>query len=221
MLNPKYITLNDNIYEYIGANHSNANDALLRDLQEETARLGGISEMQISADQGTFMSLFVAAIGARSAIEVGTFTGYSSICIARGLAAGGKLLCCDQSEEWTSVARKYWQRAGLQDTIELRLGSGADTLRALEPDREFDFAFIDADKSGYDTYYELILPRMRPNGVLIFDNMLRHGRVAATELSNPDDIAVNALNHKLAADPRIEAVLLPVADGLQVCRKRA
>lgn len=201
MLNPKYVTLNDNIYEYLAACHSNVHDALLRDLQEETARLGGISEMQISAEQGTFLSLFVAAIGARSAIEVGTFTGYSSICIARGLAPGGKLLCCDRSDEWTSIARKYWERAGLLDTIELRLGPGAETLRALEPGATFDFAFIDADKAGYDTYYELILPHVRPNGVLIFDNMLRHGRVAQQELTSPDDIAVNALNHKLAADP--------------------
>ncbi|MDQ3815554.1 MAG: O-methyltransferase [Armatimonadota bacterium] len=219
-MNTKYITLTDDIYHYVTTHHSAADDPGLAGLRAETEKLGGISRMQISPEQGAFMSLLIAASGARSAIEVGTFTGYSAICIARGLPADGKLICCDISEEWTSIARRYWSRAGVADKIELRLGPAADTLRGLETGLQFDFAFIDADKTGYDAYYELILPRLRPNGVIIFDNMLRGGKVAQPPLTDSDDQAVDALNKKLAHDARVESVLLPLADGLHICRKR-
>jgi len=153
----------------------------------------------------------------KSALEVGTFTGFSSICIARGLAPGGRLLCCDISAEWTAIARRYWQRAGVSDLIELRLAPASQTLAELEPGRTFDFVFIDADKEGYDGYYEQVLPRVVRSGLIVFDNMLSHGRVIDPQ--NERDRALDALNRKLARDSRVESVLLPIADGLNFCRK--
>ncbi len=230
----KFTSLTPALHHYIMAHHSGSRgdsqpgprsaepeDELLRELRHETEKLGGISQMLISAEQGTLLSLLVAATGARAAIEVGTFTGYSAICIARGLMPGGTLLCCDISDEWPAVGRPFWQRAGLEGTIELRAGDATQTLQALPPEQVFDFAFVDADKTGYDTYYELLLPRLKPNALIIFDNMLRDGRVANESLTEPDDVAIDALNRKLARDERVQAVLLPVADGLQICRKRA
>ena len=215
----KYIALTPELSSYITA-HRSAGDPLLDELRAATEKLGDISAMLISPEQGTFLSLLVAAIGARTAIEVGTFTGYSAICIARALPHDGKLICCDVSDEWTGLARQYWPRAGVEHGIELRLGQAGSTLRALENDLEFDFAFIDADKTNYDTYYELILPRVRPNGIIVFDNMLWSGRVVSGPLDDPNIRAINALNHKLAHDPRVESVLLPIADGLHICRKK-
>ena len=214
----KNLVLTDAHYDYIRQMQSHAGDPLLADLQRETAQLGEVSIMQITPEQGTFLGLLVAAMGAREVIEVGTFTGYSSLCLARGLPPGGRLLCCDMSAEWTAIARRYWTRAGVSDRVELRLGPALPTLAALEPGRAFDFAFIDAEKTEYDRYYELLLPRMRVGGVMVFDNMLAHGRLLAPEGAH--DRALDALNRKLAADPRVECVLLPVADGLQICRKR-
>ena len=216
----KYVTLNDPLYRYVAKCRSDATDPLLRDLRQETAALGEVSRCQISDEQGTFLSILVAAIGATSAIEVGTFTGYSSICIARALPAHGRLLCLDQSEEWTNIARKYWSKADLQGRIELRLGSAISLLRELRPDQRFDFAFIDAAKTEYDDYYELVLPHIRPNGLILFDNMLWGGRVGRKSIKEDSGRAIDALNLKLAKDKRVEAVLLPVADGIQLCRKR-
>ena len=217
----KYVPLNDRLYSYLSALRSDADNPLLRELRVETAALGEeVAKCQVTDNQGTFLSLLTAAIGARSAIEVGTFTGYSSICIARGLAAGGKLLCLDANQEWTAIARKYWAKAGLQDRIELRLGPAVPTLRQLEPGRTFDLAFIDADKTEYHAYYELILPRIRRHGLILFDNMLWGGRLGAGPIAEATGRAIDALNHKLAKDPRVEAVLLSVADGIHLCRKR-
>src|SRR5436190_19047604 len=151
----KYLPLNDQLYRYLCASRSNANDPVLEALRRETDALGDISRMQISPEQGSFMQLLVATIGAPSAIEVGTFTGYSSLCIARGLADGGRLICLDESQEWTAIARKYWAQAGVEKKIELRLGPAIPLLERLEPRLTFDFAFIDADKTEYDAYYEL------------------------------------------------------------------
>jgi len=215
----KYIALNDSLYRYLAASRSHASDPVLQSLRRETTALGDISKMQISEEQGSFMSLLVAAIGAKSAIEVGTFTGYSSICIARGLAQSGHLICIDESKEWTDIAQKYWSQAGVNQRIELRLGPAIPLLQKLEPGLTFDFAFIDASKTEYDAYYELLLPRIRPNGLILFDNMLWGGRVGAGLISEPGGGAIDALNHKLAKDERIECVLLPIADGLQFCRK--
>jgi predicted O-methyltransferase YrrM len=216
----KYVSLDEPLYRYLGRCRSDAGDGLLAELREETAALGEVSVCQISDEQGTFLSILVAAIGARNAIEVGTFTGYSSVCIARALPEHGKLICLDQNQEWTAVARKYWARSGLDQRIELRLGLAIQELERLEPDLTFDFAFIDAEKTQYDAYYELLLPRMRPNGLLLFDNMLWGGRLGNGPVQEATGQAIDALNHKLATDPRVESVLLSVADGIQLCRKR-
>jgi caffeoyl-CoA O-methyltransferase len=215
----KYIPLTDTLYRYVVNCRSRADDPILQSLRGETDALGDISKMQISEEQGSFMALLVAAMSAKSAIEVGTFTGYSSICIARGLGQNGRLICLDQSKEWTDIARKYWSKTGVQSRIELRLGAAITLLKSLEPDLTFDFAFIDAAKSEYDAYYELLLPRVRPNGVLVFDNMLWGGRLGAGPITEEGGRAIEALNHKLASDKRVESVLLPIADGLQLCRK--
>ena len=214
----KFISLTPELYGYVREHASRASDPVLDKLRRETEGLGEISRMLISEEQGSFMTLLVAAVGAKSAIEVGTFTGYSSTCIARGLPADGRLLCVDQSEEWTSLARRTWQEAGVAGKIELRLGDGAAVLRALGPEEAFDFAFIDADKTGYDTYFELLFPRMKRNGLFLFDNMLSGGRVAGA-IDNENTRAIHALNEKLARDPRVESVLSSMGDGVNICRK--
>ncbi len=199
--------------------HSEPADEVLRDLDEETHReLGGAAGMQISHDEGELLTMLVRLVGARNAVEVGTFTGYSSICIARGLADGGHLLCCDVSEDYTAVARRYWERAGVADRIELRIAPAVETLRALPSERALDFAFIDADKAGYPAYYEEIVTRMRPGGLVVLDNMLRDGRVLDPQ--NDDDRAIAALNEALVADDRVDVVLLPVRDGVSLARVR-
>jgi caffeoyl-CoA O-methyltransferase len=217
----KYVRLNETLYRYLGRCRSDAADPLLQALRAETAALGeDLSKCQISDEQGIFLSILVAATGVTSALEVGTFTGYSSLCIARALPAKGRLLCLDASEVWTAVARKYWAKAGLQDRIELRLGPAIPALQKLKRGLTFDFAFIDASKTEYDAYYELVLPRVRRNGLILFDNMLWGGRLGAGPVKQATGRAIDALNHKLAGDSRVEAVLLPVADGIQLCRKR-
>jgi caffeoyl-CoA O-methyltransferase len=176
--------------------------------------------MQIAPEQGAFLTLLTKLIGARNAVEVGTFTGYSSLCIARGLPADGRLLCCDVSDEWTSIARKAWKAAGVQNKIELKLAPGADTLRALPQEETIDLAFIDADKPGYPVYYEEILSRLRPNGVLLVDNVLWSGRVVDPDADDDNTKAIKAFNDMVAADDRVEAVMLPISDGLTLIRKR-
>jgi caffeoyl-CoA O-methyltransferase len=164
------------------------------------------------------MQLLTRALGVRRAIEIGTFTGFSALCIARGLPEDGSLLCLDRSEEWTAVARRYWERAGVADRVELRLGEALELLRALPVEPVFDLAFVDADKTGYPAYVDELHPRMRPNGVVLLDNTLRSGRVLDPQTD--DDRALVALNAALATDPRFETVLLPLADGLTVLRVR-
>ncbi len=216
----KYLTLDDSLYAYVTRHRSDRHDPVLKALREETAALGDDARMQISEEQGAFLSILTASLGVRSAIEIGTFTGYSSICMARSLRPDGKLLCLDASEEWTSIARRHWNEAGLQNRIELATGPAIDTLKRLPPERLFDLAFIDADKTEYDTYFELLLPHMRVGGVLLFDNMLWGGRLVSGEMLDASGKAIDALNRKLADDPRVECVLLPIADGIQMCRKR-
>lgn len=217
----KFISLNSDIYKYVDQHRTRDSlDRVLDALREETTNLGDISAMQISAEQGGFFSLLVAAIGAKNVIEIGTFTGYSALCIARGLPEGGKLLCLDQSEEWTNIARRYWRQSGLESKIELRIGDAKSTLRTLPETEQFDFAFVDADKTGYDEYFELLLPRLKKNALVIFDNMLSGGRVVTEAAENENVRALDALNKKLARDARVESVLLPVADGLNICRKK-
>ena len=206
------------INDYLLA-HSEPADGVLRDLNEQTHReLGGRAAMQISHDEGELLTMLVRLVGARNAVEVGTFTGYSSICIARGLPADGHLLCCDVSEEWTTIAQRYWERAGVADRIDLRIAPAVNTLRALPAERSLDFAFIDADKAGYPAYYEEIVTRMRPGGLIVLDNMLRDGRVLDPQ--NDDDRAIVAMNDALVADDRVDVVLLPVRDGVSLARVR-
>jgi len=176
--------------------------------------------MQIAPDQGSLLRILAAAIGARRAIEVGTFTGYSALEIARGLGPEGRLLACDISEEWTAVARRYWAKAEVDDRIELVLGPGVETLRALPDAPQFDFAFIDADKPSYGVYYEEILRRLRPGGLLAVDNVLWGGSVLDPARDDASVRAIRALNERIRADDRVEAVMLAVADGLNLVRKR-
>ncbi|UOY00146.1 O-methyltransferase [Blastococcus sp. PRF04-17] len=174
--------------------------------------------MQIAPEQGAFMQLLTAAVGARRAIEIGTFTGFSALCIARGLPGDGSLLCLDINEEWTAVGRRFWDRAGVGHRIELRIGDALASLRELPETETFDLAFVDADKTGYPAYVNELHPRMAANGLVLLDNTLRDGHVLDPQ--SLDDRAIAALNASLAADPRWETVLLPVADGLTLLRKR-
>jgi caffeoyl-CoA O-methyltransferase len=215
----KFTTMTPELAAYVAAHHSASPQAgLLAALRRETLALGEISGMQISAEQGTFLSLLVAATGASHIVEVGTFTGYSAFCMAAALPPGGRLWCFDQNAEWTAIGQRYWQQGGLADRITLTLGDAGAQLEQWSPPVALDFAFIDADKPGYDSYYETLLPLMRPGALLAFDNMLRDGRVLAPQDEN--DKALHALNEKLTNDARVEAVLLPVADGIMLCRKR-
>jgi caffeoyl-CoA O-methyltransferase len=213
--------LSQELHDYLVA-HSSPPDEVLNELAAETARrYPNQAGMQIGPEQGTFMTLVARLTGARAAIEVGTFTGYSSICLARGLAGDGRLICCDISEEWTSVARRYWQRAGLADRIELRLGPALDSLRTLPAGPAFDLAFIDADKSGYVSYWDEIVPRIRDGGVILVDNTLFHGRVADPGDADANVDGIRAFNSRAIADDRVDLVLLPVGDGLTLARKKA
>ncbi|MGY1436564.1 O-methyltransferase [Streptomyces reniochalinae] len=201
--------------------HCTPADDLLRDLVEETHALAPGTTMQITHDEGEFLTMLVRLTRATTAVEVGVFTGYSSICIARGLPADGRLIACDVSEEWTAVARRYWQRAGLTDRIDLRLAPAAETLRALPQEPGVDFAFIDADKTGYPTYYEELVPRLRPGGLLVLDNVLRTGRVVDPAAQDEADVAIRRINDTITADDRMQSVMLPLRDGVTLARKRA
>jgi caffeoyl-CoA O-methyltransferase len=220
LVNSRSSHLSQDIQDYIAA-HSAQRDDVLADLAAETARqFPGPSGMQIGQDQGALMTMLTRLAGAAAAVEVGTFTGYSAICIARGLADGGKLTCCDVSEEWTSLARRYWELAGVADRIELRLGPALDTLRALPPGEHLDLAFIDADKTGYVGYWEEIVPRIRPGGLILADNTLQGGQVADPDASGDSVAAIRDFNDHVAADRRVDAVLLPVGDGVTLARRR-
>jgi caffeoyl-CoA O-methyltransferase len=191
-------------------------------LRKETAKLP-FAMMQIGPDQGAFLTLLVGAIGAKTAIEIGTFTGYSAIAIARALPKSGKLICCDVSEEWTSMARKAWKEAGLERRIELKLAPALETLEGLigkGKEGSFDFAFIDADKTGYDAYYEACLKLLRPGGLIALDNMLWSGAVADKTAKDKDTLALRALNRKISGDARVDAALLTVGDGIMLARKK-
>ena len=215
---PKFTALDDPLYDYLLA-HRTPDDDVVRELREETAKLGQWAVMQIAPDQATFLRLLVAAIGAKRAIEVGTFTGLSSLAIARGLPKDGRLLCLDVSEEWTAVARRAWAKAGVADRIELRIAPAAETLRALPPDPVFDFAFVDADKKGYTVYWEEIVRRLRPGGLIAADNVLWEGEVVKPEEQGEDVVAIRRFNELVVQDRRVECVMLAIADGLTLARK--
>ena len=217
----KYLPLNDQIYEYLHAVSLREHDALRR-LREETARMSE-SNMQIAPEQGQFMALLVQLLNARKTLEVGVFTGYSSLAVALALPPEGRVVACDVSEEWTAVARRYWQEAGVAHKIDLRLAPALDTLDALLRDGQagsFDFAFIDADKSNYEAYYERALELVRVGGLVCIDNVLWSGRVADPGETDEDTAAIRALNRKLHADERVALSLVPLADGLTLALKR-
>ncbi|MBS0558191.1 MAG: class I SAM-dependent methyltransferase [Proteobacteria bacterium] len=209
----------DAIENYVWA-HSREGNVAAR-LREETAKLPQAG-MQIGPDQAAFLALLVRAIGARRCIEIGTFTGMSALAVASALPADGKLVCCDISEEWTAIARRYWSEAGVAARIDLRIAPALDTLRDLATSQrgQIDFAFIDADKARYGDYYEACLDLLRPGGVIALDNMLWSGKVADAHVHDADTDAIRALNAKIHADARVDASLLTLGDGVMLVRKR-
>lgn len=214
----KSIPLTDELHAYLVA-HGAPPDEIIRDLAEETRSvLPEHATMQVAPEQAAFLTFLTRLLDVRQAVEVGTFTGLSSLAIARGLPEGGRLTCFDISEEFTGIARRYWARAGVQDRIDLRIGPAGETLRELPNERFLDFAFIDADKTGYPVYWAELVPRMRPGGVIAVDNVLRGGRVIAPRDAN--DRAIAAFNDEVLADVRVDPVMLPIADGLTLARVR-
>ncbi len=216
----KTIKLTDELYDYV-LSVSLREPPLLKRLRDETAG-NPMARMQISPEQGQFMMLLVQLIGAKKALEVGVFTGYSALCVALALPDDGKLVACDISEEWTNVAKRYWAEAGVADKIELHLAPAVETLDKLLNDGHagtFDFAFIDADKVGYDDYYERTLQLLRPGGLVALDNMLRGGRVIDPTEQGEDTQAIRTINTKLHHDQRVSFSLLPIADGLTLAFK--
>jgi caffeoyl-CoA O-methyltransferase len=215
----KYTPLTDELHDYMVAHGARQDDVLAR-VQAETAAMGSISVMQIAPDQGAFMTLLCRAIGASEAIELGTFTGYSAICIARGLAPGGRLIACELSEEFAETAARNLEAAGVADRVEIRIGPAIDTVRAI-PEREvFDLAFIDADKSGYPDYYDELLPRMRTGGLILVDNVLQGGDVVRDDAEGASVTAIRRLNDTITADERVDSAMVAIADGLLLARKR-
>jgi predicted O-methyltransferase YrrM len=201
--------------------HCTGADGLLGELVTATREATGpAAGMQTSAEEGAFLTMLTRIADARYAVEVGVFTGYSSICIARGLAAGGRLLACDTSDEWTSIAARYWQRAGVADRIDLRIGPAIETLRALPAGQRIDIAFIDADKSGYPAYYEEIASRLRRGGLVVLDNVFLGGRVLDPAYQEEHHQVMRGLNDRITADERMDSVMLPLRDGITIARRR-
>jgi len=218
----KTVGLSDTLYEYLLA-QSLREPALLAELREETAT-EPLAGMQITPEQGQFLALLVTLTGARNILEVGVFTGYSSLAMALAQPPDGRLIACDIDDHWTGIARRYWERAGVSGRIELRLAPAIETLDALLASGEanrFDLAFIDADKTGYDGYYERCLKLVRPGGLILIDNVLWGGRVADPTVTDPDTAAIRALNAKIRKDPRVINSLVPIADGLTLALKNA
>ncbi len=219
-MSPKSFLLTEDVHRYLVA-HAPPLDPVLTRLIAETEALGDVAGMQIAPEQGALLTLLTSLVSAREAVEVGTFTGYSSVCIARGLAPGGRLLCCDVSEEWTGLARQAWAEAGIEDRIELRIAPALETLQALPNRSTIDLAFIDADKTSYHAYYEELVPRLRPGGLLLVDNTLWGGAVVEEPAEEDSEAtrALRAFNDRVVADDRVRSVLLPVADGLTMARR--
>ena len=212
------LALTDELHTYLVA-HGSPPDRIARELIAETvAALPVDSRMQIAPEQAALLTFLTRLVNARQAVEVGTFTGLSALSIARGLPDDGRLTCFDISEEYTAVARRYWARAGVSDRIELRIGPAVETIRSLPTDPHLDLAFIDADKTGYPVYWAELVPRMRPGGLIVVDNVLWGGRVLAPH--SPDDRAIVEFNDAVLRDDRVDLVMLPIADGLTLARRR-
>jgi predicted O-methyltransferase YrrM len=217
----RLLNLDSRLYAYLLAQTVREPDVMAR-LRAETRRMPDAS-MQIGPDQAQLMGLLVRLIEARRALEIGTYTGYSALAVALALPSGGELICCDVSEEWTTIARRYWREAGVAERIDLRLAPAADTLADLlesGANGSFDFAFIDADKENYDRYYEQCLKLVRRGGLIAIDNALWHGAVADPACNDVDTAAIRALNRKVRDDPRVDMVLLAIGDGLLLARPR-
>ncbi len=217
---PKSFFLSGELHNYLLAHAAPVDDVQRWLITETRSRLPQNSGMQISPEQGAFMTLFTRLLNVREAVEVGTFTGYSALSIARGLAPGGRLTCCDISEEFTSIAREGWRHAGIEGSIELHIAPAIETLRTLPTNEYIDLAFVDADKTGYASYYDELLPRLRPNGVILVDNTLWSGRITDDDDQETDTLALRAFNDMVAADTRVESYILTLGDGLTLIRKR-
>jgi caffeoyl-CoA O-methyltransferase len=216
---PEKFTPVDSALHRYAVEHS-PRDELLERLDAETSALGHVAVMQMAPEQGAMTTLLVRAIRARRALEIGTFTGYGSISIARGLVPGGRLVTCDVSEEWTAIARRYFAEGGLSDAIDLRIGPALETLRDLPAEEPFDFAFIDADKREYPAYYEETLRLMRPGGLVMVDNVFRGGTVIDESADDEAVRAVRELNDRIASDERVDSAMVAVADGITLALKR-
>ncbi len=218
-MSTRSLSLDAELQSYVVSHAFGGTDPIITDLITETRdTLGQRANMQISPEQGSFTTLLCRVMGVRKAVEVGTFTGLSSLSIAMGMPSDGHLLCCDISEEWTSTARRYWERAGVADRVELVIAPAAETLAALPQDNDIDLAFIDADKTGYATYWNELVPRMRTGGVILVDNALWGGRVIDKDSTDADTVAIREFNDMVAADKRAESVILPIGDGLTFAR---
>jgi len=216
----KSLGLSGPLHRYL-VDHGTPPDAILRELTAEThEKVGIMAAMQIAPEQGAFLTFMAKLIGARRAIEVGTFTGYSALCIARGLPEDGELICCDVSREWTDIGRPYWERAGVADKIDLRIAPALETLAALPPDRSFDLAFIDAKKSEYKDYLERLTGLVRPGGLILVDNVLWMGQVVVVDQQSDDTVAIRDFNDSVARDERFDRVMVAISDGITMLRVR-
>ncbi len=217
----KTLSLTEKIYTYFQAK-SLREPAILRELREETAKLSN-AQMQISPEQGQLMGLLIELINARKTLEVGVFTGYSALAVALALPEDGKIVACDLNEEWTAIAKKFWQSANVAHKIDLRIAPALETLDGLIANGEqasFDFAFIDADKQNYLNYYERCLTLLRRGGLLAIDNVLWYGDVADTSIQNPSTVAIRTVNDFVHQDERVTMSMLPIGDGVTLARKR-
>lgn len=217
------INLTDDLLDYIHRVGTREHPALAQ-CREQTAHIGWQAIMQISAEQGAFMAMLVRLIGARHTLEIGTFTGYSALAIALALPHDGRLVACDIDPDMMKRARRHWQNAGVADKIDSKVGPALDSLQALIHDADgkplFDFAFIDADKTNYDSYYEYCLKLVRTGGLIAIDNVLWSGSVIDPDDTSDDTVALRLLNNKIAEDDRVDIALVPIGDGLTLCRKR-
>lgn len=218
-MSPKSFLLTEPLAAYLAA-HNPPVDAVAQSLMEETSALGGVSMMQIAPEQAAFMAFLARLLHVSFVVEIGTFTGYSALVVAQAMPPDGRVLCCDISEEWTAIAQRHWERAGVADRIDLRIAPAIDTLRSLPDAPSIDMAFIDADKTGYIDYYEELVPRLQPDGVILVDNVLWSGKVLDEDPRSEDTKALRAFNDHVAADDRVDAVMVPIADGLTLVRRR-
>lgn len=215
----KGVSITPELRSYLVAHSLPQHPATQRLVEATRASLGDLSIMQVAEEQGPFLTWMARLLGARRAVEVGTFTGLSAMCIASGLEPGGRLTCFDVNDDFVSVGRPFWEEAGVADRIDVVIGPAAETLRAFDPGAPIDLAFVDADKTGYRAYYDLIVPHLRPGGVIVFDNSLYFGEVVSNS-TDADVVAIREVNDHVAADPRVDTVLLNVGDGLLMARRR-